>query len=381
MLFFHSTVRREEGLDSINKLQNFRYILNESHFHQTYISKHIEKNCLLDIKTLQKFDSQNMHEAYNQWPEIARNQYEKNLDGLDFGEIEHVIFSGMGGSGAIGDIFSSILSKTNIHVDVVKGYLLPKTVDSKTLVVTTSVSGNTEETLSVLSAAADLNCESISFSDGGKMEKMCKEKNLNYRKISMIHSPRVSFPAFLFSILRVLEPFLPIERNDIWDSIKKLEKQKEIISSDNLNEKNPALSLANWISEIPLIYYPWGLQAAAIRFKNSLQENAKMHAMTEDIIEACHNGIVSWENKSNVKPILIQGKDDYVKTQIRWKIVKEFFNERKIEYHEINSEEGSILSKLINLIYVLDYSTIYRAVMSKIDPSPVVPIGFIKEKL
>ena len=141
------------------------------------------------------------------------------------------------------------------------------------------------------------------------------------------------------------------------------------------------MSLANWISEIPLIYYPWGLQAAAIRFKNSLQENAKMHAMTEDIIEACHNGIVSWENKSNVKPILIQGKDDYVKTQIRWKIVKEFFNERKIEYHEINSEEGSILSKLINLIYVLDYSTIYRAVMSKIDPSPVVPIDFIKEKL
>ena len=381
MLFFHSTVRREEGLDSINKLQNFRYILNESHFHQTYISKHIEKNCLLDIKTLQKFDSQNMHEAYNQWPEIARNQYEKNLDGLDFGEIEHVIFSGMGGSGAIGDIFSSILSKTNIHVDVVKGYLLPKTVDSKTLVVTTSVSGNTEETLSVLSAAADLNCESISFSDGGKMEKMCKEKNLNYRKISMIHSPRVSFPAFLFSILRVLEPFLPIERNDIWDSIKKLEKQKEIISSDNLNEKNPALSLANWISEIPLIYYPWGLQAAAIRFKNSLQENAKMHAMTEDILETSHNGIVCWEKDTPIKPILIQGKDDFIKTKERWKVVKEYFDQNGIDFFEIYSEKGSIITKLICLIFILDYASIYRAVLSQIEPTPVKSIDFIKSKI
>ena len=360
MLFFHSTVRREEGLDSINKLQNFRYILNESHFHQTYISKHIEKNCLLDIKTLQKFDSQNMHEAYNQWPEIARNQYEKNLNGLDFGEIEHVVFSGMGGSGAIGDIFASILSKTNIHVEVVKGYLLPKTVDSKTLVVTTSVSGNTEETLSVLSSASELNCKSISFSNGGKIEKMCTKKNLNYRKISMIHSPRASFPVFLFSILRILEPFLPIEKKDILDSINKLEKQKEEISSENLNEKNPALSLANWISEIPLIYYPWGLQAAAIRFKNSLQENAKMHAMTEDVIEACHNGIVSWENPLVVKPILIQGNDDFIKTKERWKILKQFFQEKNImndyykkysDYNYVDEYNKSIIDYINNFSF------------------------------
>jgi len=53
--------------------------------------------------------------------------------------------------------------------------------------------------------------------------------------------------------------------------------------------------------EIPLIYYPYGLQAAAIRFKNSLQENSKIHVISEDVIETCHNGIVSWESKSNVK--------------------------------------------------------------------------------
>lgn len=59
----------------------------------------------------------------------------------------------MGGSGALGDIFSSVLSKTNIHVNVIKGYHLPKTVDSNTLVVTTSISGNTVETLTVLDSA------------------------------------------------------------------------------------------------------------------------------------------------------------------------------------------------------------------------------------
>ena len=218
---------------------------------------------MVDISTLQKFDAHGMYKVYDIWPQIARDQYETDLNGIDFGEISHVIFAGMGGSGAISDIFSAILSKTNVHVEVIKGYLLPKTVDSKSLVITTSISGNTEETLSVLTSASDLKCKVVAFSDGGKMQKYCTENGLNHRKISMKHSPRASFPAFLFSIIRVLEPFLPIKKNDIIDSLHKLQKQREKISSSNLNDENPAISLAKWMSEIPLIYYPWGLQAAA----------------------------------------------------------------------------------------------------------------------
>jgi len=336
---------------------------------------------LLNIDTLQKFDAQEMYKVYDIWPQIACEQYETDLNGIDFGKISHVVFAGMGGSGAIGDVFSAILSKTNIHVDVIKGYLLPNTVDSKSLVVTTSISGNTEETLSVLKNAFDLKCKVIAFSDNGKMEKYCIEKGLNHRKISMMHSPRASFPIFLYSILRVLEPFLPIKKRDIHDSLDKLQKQKEMISSLNLDDTNPSISIAKWMPEVPLIYYPSGLQAAAIRFKNSLQENAKMHAISEDVIEACHNGIVSWDKKSSVKPILIKGKDDFFKTKERWNILKEFFKQENIDYTEIESVEGSILSKLINLIYVLDYSTIYKAILLKTDPTSVNQIDFVKQRL
>ena len=322
-----------------------------------------------------------MYEVYDMWPEIARQYYEKDMKIVDYDKISHIVFAGMGGSGAIGDIFSSILSKTNIHVEVIKGYLLPKTVDKNSLVIATSISGNTEETLSILEKANNLNCRIIAFSDGGKMKKMCEEENLIHYQIPMNHSPRASFPAFLYSILKVLEPFLPIEKNDINDSLNKLESQRDKISSSNLTSSNPAIKIAEWITDIPLIYYPWGLQASAIRFKNSLQENSKMHAITEDVVEACHNGIVSWDIHSQIKPILIRGADDYIKTQERWNILKEFFELKKIEYKEINSLEGSIFSKLINLIYLLDYSTIYRSVLSKIDPTPVEAIDFVKEKL
>jgi len=336
---------------------------------------------LLDIKTLEKFDKNKMYKVYDEWPQIAREYYESDLEPIDFDNISHIVFAGMGGSGAISDIFSSILSKTNIHVEVVKGYILPKTVDSDSLVITTSISGNTEETLSILNSATKLESKIIAFSNGGKMEKFCNEKNINYRNIPMRHSPRASFTTFLFSMLKILESVIPIKKVDVIESLDKLEILKKEISSNNLTENNPSLLLANWISDIPLIYYPWGLQSAAIRFKNSLQENVKIHAITEDVIEACHNGIVSWIRPSTIKPILIQGEEDYFKTKERWRILKEFFKENEIEFHEIKTIQGNILSKLINIIYLLDYSTIYRAVMSEIDPTPVTAIDYVKERL
>lgn len=336
---------------------------------------------MLDLSTLNKYDPDGMHKIYDRWPEIAKESYNSQIDAIDFQNIDHIIFAGMGGSGTIGDVFSSILSKTKIHVCVVKGYLLPKTVDSNTLVVTTSISGNTVETLTILDSAKKTDAKIIAFSSGGKMKEYCIKNKIEHRSISQLHSPRASFTAFLYSTLHVLESIIPIKQKDISESLNHLENLHAQISSSNLTEKNPSLQLAEWISGIPTIYYPWGLQAAAIRFKNSLQENAKMHAIAEDLIEACHNGIVAWEKTSNVKPILIEGEDDYIKTKERWKILKEYFKENKIDYREVYSVNGSILSKLINLIYLLDYCTIYKAVLSKTSPSPIHSIDFVKKRL
>jgi glucose/mannose-6-phosphate isomerase len=335
---------------------------------------------LLDSSILEKFDPHGMHKIYDEWPQIAKESYNMNLDQVDFKDITHVVFAGMGGSGALHDIFSAILSKTNVHVSVVKGYHLPNTVDSDTLVITTSVSGNTVETLTVLDSAKRSNCKLIAFSSGGKMKDYCFKNKIEHRNIPMYLSPRSSFPSFLFSMLRALEHVIPIKKEDIVESITNLEDLRKKISSHNLVSDNPSLDLANYLTNIPVIYYPCGLQAAAVRFKNSLQENAKMHAMTEDVIEACHNGVVAWERKSNIKPILIRGYDDYVKTKERWEVMREYFTLNNIEYKEIFSIRGSILTKLINLIYLFDYSTIYLSVMSNIDPTPVTTIDFIKNR-
>ncbi len=335
----------------------------------------------MELKDLEKIDQKLMFRVYDDWPELALESYEKKFQKVDFNDIDHIVFAGMGGSGSIGDVISAILSKKDIHVSNVKGYLLPKTVDSKTLVVATSASGNTNEVLSIVENVKKTNAKVVGFSSGGLLEKYCTKNNIYFQNIPMIHSPRASFTNFLFSILNILEPIIPIEKNDIYDSINSLKHTRENIYSRNLINGNDALELAKFVKNIVCIYYPGGFSSVAVRYKNCLQENAKTHAMIEDVIESCHNGIVAWERKSNVNPIFIQGKDDHRKTYERWNVLKEFFDTKSIDYKVISSVEGSILSKIINLIYLLDYSSIYTAILNNIDPSPVESINFIKKRL
>ena len=125
----------------------------------------------MKIDEIKSVDSRNMCKVYDEWPQIARKNFSANFSKVDIKNIDHIVFAGMGGSGTIGDVFASILSKTDVHVSVVKGYLLPKTVDSNTLVVTTSISGNTLETISILKNVEKVNAEFVAFSSGGIMEK------------------------------------------------------------------------------------------------------------------------------------------------------------------------------------------------------------------
>ena len=335
----------------------------------------------MNREDLEKIDSQKMFEAYDKWPDIAKESYEQEFSKPEFKDIDHIVFAGMGGSGTIGDVFSSILSKNDIHTSVVKGYLLPKTVDENTLVVVTSVSGNTQESLSILENSKNSQAKFIAFSSGGMIKQYALKNRINYQEIKMEHSPRASFSKYIFSMLKIFESVIPVKKSDVYDAVSKMKIMRENIYSNNLNGNNTSLDLAKWITGVPVLYYPWGLESAAIRFKNSLQENSKLHVIAEDVIEACHNGIVSWERSSNIQPILIQGYDDYFKTKERWKILKEFFSLKQIEYKEISSVKGSIISKIINLIYLLDYTSIYHSVISGIDPSPVSAIDFVKERL
>ena len=137
--------------------------------------------------------------------------------------------------------------------------------------------------------------------------------------------------------------------------------------------------MADWITGVPIIYYPLGLRPAALRFKNSIQENAKIHAIAEEVMEVCHNAIMSWEKTDNQKCMLIRGTDDHQKTKERWDIIKRYFDKNNISFYELFSIHGNLLSKIINLIYMLDFTSIYLAIKNGTDPGPLKSIDYIKK--
>lgn len=333
----------------------------------------------MNNKDIIKLDESGMYEIYDKWPDIAYRSYH-SVEPIQYHGINHIVFAGMGGSGTIGDLLSAVLSKTDIHTTIIKGYLLPNTINDKTLVVCSSVSGNTTETITIANTAHKSNCKMICFSSGGKLEEFCKKHSITFRNVESFCNPRSSFTSYAYTIIKSLESILPIEKKDVQESLQSLQNISHKINTKNLTHSNPSLELAKWMNDIPMIYYPWGLQAAAIRFKNSIQENMKIHAMAEDVMEASHNGIVSWQNSSPVIPIIIRGKNDHTRTIERWKVLKEFFISKDIDYKEIHSINGNILSKITSMIYQLDMSTIYGAVLNGIDPGPVQAIDFIKKK-
>ena len=79
----------------------------------------------MKISDIQRYDSKKMYESYDNWAEVAQKNYNKDLPKIQFKNIDHIVFAGVGGSGTVGDVISSIQSKKNIHTNVVKGYLLP----------------------------------------------------------------------------------------------------------------------------------------------------------------------------------------------------------------------------------------------------------------
>ena len=114
--------------------------------------------------------------------------------------------------------------------------------------------------------------------------------------------------------------------NEIKTNRLVLKKPTKKINKKSIVSQIGDWEVAKWLSDVPLIYYPWGLECVAIRFKNSLQENSKTHVIIEDIVESCHNGVVAWEKKSTIKPIMIRGNDDHFRTAEKYKILSEYFD-------------------------------------------------------
>ena len=325
-------------------------------------------------------DARAMYEAYMGWYEQAKEAWGIEV-GLDF-EPANVIYSGMGGSGASGDLISDwVWDRLEVPFFVVKGYHLPKWAGEDTLLISVSVSGNTEETLSVFYEGVKRGCKVVAISSGGMLERV-SSKASKFIKIPKPLAPRVGLPSILYSSLKLLGSMGLVDTGEVEESIEVLRGLKGPLSMDS--EKNPAKELAQEIySTTPIIYAPPLMAGVSYRFKASLSENAKMDSIVNVAPELCHNEIVAWErmNVRDYRVVMLRYEGEEPEVKERMDAIREVIEGYGHEPLEVRADAGGRLPKIVQNLYVCEMATYYSSLLRGVDPLPTKSIDRLKATL
>ncbi len=328
------------------------------------------------------FDKKGLMEDYNKLPADIKKAYELG-DDLTIPEIkgafDHIFFMGMGGSAISADFLKKYLEHINIGIPItiIRDYSLPPTLTEQSLVFGISYSGNTEETLSSFRQAMRKTKYCFGFASGGKLQETSTINRTPFILVPKGYQPRTAAVSYLFfPILRMLERLkvIPSQAGEIETILNTIKKTEFKPLAINLSEK--------LVGKIPLIYASAKYFPVAFRFKTQVNENAKRHAFAGEYSEFNHNEILGYENiEANYHIITFRFNDDHRRLHKRMDLVKELTNKAGIETTEIKLNGDSYLAKVYSAILIGDLTSYYLALRHKVDPSPVVSIEALKEKM
>jgi len=335
-----------------------------------------------DIEGISKVDREGMLDVIEKFPEQVGEAADmmKSFPSPDF-DVENVIITGMGGSAIGGEMIASLFKKeSKVPIIVNRGYELPSFAGEKTLLVAASYSGNTEETLSCFEEAVERGCKTITISSGGNLEKESEKADF-YIKIPGGMQPRAALAYLLLPSMAILEKVGITGKTDVNETVKVLGKLRAVIKKDVPARDNPAKRIASGISGIPLVYGHGILAVAARRWRQQLNENAKMRAFDFSVPEANHNELMSWEgNGGDTTCIFLRDSGEGKQIRKRFDYMKEVYG-KMAKVEEIYVEGEDAFSRLMYAVYMGDCVSNYCAVLRDIDPTPVGLIQELKKKL
>jgi glucose/mannose-6-phosphate isomerase len=294
--------------------------------------------------------------------------------------VTNVVITGLGGSGIGGTIVSEIAAPVcPVPIAVNKDYFLPSYVNENTLVIVSSYSGNTEETLQAFQEALEKKAHIVCITSGGKIREIAEREKLDLILIPPDMPPRSCLGYSLTQLIYILSGMNLVAaqlRNDIKKTVDLLEKEHESI-------RREAMTVAdNLYSKIPVIYAAEGFNGVATRFRQQINENSKMLCWHNILPEMNHNELVGWaENHHDCAVIILRNKSDYVRTQARIEISKKVFARYTPHVHEIWSKGESHLERALYLIHLTDWVSCYLADKRNVDATEINIINHLKGEL
>ena len=295
-------------------------------------------------------------------------------------EIKNVLVSGLGGSGIGGNIAADLSRKTAaIPFLVNKEYSLPAFVNENTLVIISSYSGNTEETVQSLNEALNKGSKIICVTSGGKILDTAKEKELDHIVIPGGMPPRACLGYSLVQQLFILN-FYGLISGNFKDELK---KAIQLIDNQEQSIRERASEIAGKLSnKIPVIYAASNFESVAVRFRQQINENSKMLCWHHVVPEMNHNELVGWRDKNDdLAVVIFRNDNDFERVQKRIEINKEIISNYTANILEIYSQGTSDIEKTIYLIHLGDWISFYMADIRNMDAVEVKVIDYLKGEL
>jgi glucose/mannose-6-phosphate isomerase len=296
-------------------------------------------------------------------------------------EINKIYIAGMGGSAIGGDFVSQFVEEEcKVPVITSKKYNLPSCIDQHTLVITSSYSGNTEETVAVFKSCIHTGAKMVVISSGGRLQELAQENKVDFIQLPAgSPSPRSCLGYSVVTQLYVLIHLNLISSNVV-DDIK---AASELLKFDQDDVKEKAKKVAQaFYKKTPVIYTDARMEAVALRYKQQICENAKQLCWYHVFPEMNHNELVGWKDQRNDLAILfLRNRDDLRRNAVRMDICIEIISGLCDTVLEVYSKGQSLIEKTFYFVHLGDWISWYLSQLRGVDAIEIDVIDFLKKEL
>jgi glucose/mannose-6-phosphate isomerase len=293
--------------------------------------------------------------------------------------INNVIVCGLGGSGIGGTLAKEILfDEAIVPIEVLKSYSLPSYADEHTLVICSSYSGNTEETLECYSLAQKRKTKIVCITSGGALLELAKKDGNDFIVVPGGMPPRSCLGYSLTQLFHIFSHYqlAPQKTVDIQETAETLLREQETI----MHEAH--LIAKKLTNKLPVIYSTALFEGIAIRLRQQLNENAKVLCWHHVVPEMNHNELVGWSQAyPNMAVILFKDKDENPRNRLRMEFCKKIFDKYAAEIIEIPSKGKSTIEKTLYWIHLGDWVSLFLSELRNVDAMDIKVIDNLKQEL
>lgn len=314
------------------------------------------------------------------------------LEGVDIGAaylfknksdtsgIDNVVLLGLGGSGIGAEVASNYLMESiKVPVVLCKDYALPEFVSERTLVIASSYSGNTEETLCALKKAIERKAQIACVTSGGEMKAIAETNDLNCILLPAGMPPRACFSCSLAQVLFIFKHYKLADDG----FVAELKASGRSLKAEDAGLKDLARTIAgNLLGKLPVIYVDQKISGVGIRWRQQLNENSKVLGWERVIPEMNHNELVGWrDTNAGLAVLLLYTGMETPSIKKRFEITKEVARSCTEHVLDIYARGDSFLGKMLYLILLGDWVSWYLAELRGVDAVEVKVIDHLKASL